>query len=125
MQLLLRIFMYPSSKQVALLIAVMLKRSGKTRARVSEKTVKTLAGRTTLRDAFTTQLRAWIEDFGVMLVRLDRGGFALVTIAALEGAPTVLARDYVRVERQALISGKLQESELLMELGIAGEEGED
>lgn len=48
--------MYPSAKQVALLTAVLLKRADKTRARVSEKTIKTLAGRTILRTAFTTDL---------------------------------------------------------------------
>jgi hypothetical protein len=117
--------MYPSAKQVALLIAVLLKRAAKTRARVSEKTVKALAGRTTLRSAFTTDLRAWLEDFGVLLVQLDRGGFALVTTAALEGAPTVLAKDFVHVERRELMAGTLQENALLAELGIADEEGED
>lgn len=117
--------MYPSAKQVALLAAVMLKRAEKSRARVSEKTIKNLAGRTTLRAAFITDLRAWLEDFGVLLVQLDRGGFALVAITSLEGAPTVLSKNYVLEERRALIAGNLAEDKLLEELGIAGEDVED
>lgn len=117
--------MYPSAKHVALLVAILLKRAEKTRARVSEKTIKNLAGRSTLRTAFTTDLRAWLEDFGVLLVQLDRGGFALVAIASLEGAPTVLSKNYVLEERRALISGEFDENKLLEELGIAGEEVED
>ncbi|GGX23289.1 hypothetical protein [Undibacterium macrobrachii] len=117
--------MYPSSKQVALIIAVLFKRSEKTRARVSEKTIKSLARRTTLRSAFTSDLRCWLEDFGILLVQLDRGGFALVTIAALEGAPTILAKNYVKEERKALASGTLNEDTLFEELGITSEEDED
>lgn len=117
--------MYPSAKQVALLAAVMLKRSEKSRARVSEKTIKHLAGRTTLRSAFTADLRAWLEDFGVLLVQLDRGGFALVAITALEGAPTVLSKNHVLEERKGLMSGNLDENKLLEELGIADEDVED
>ncbi|MES2130430.1 MAG: hypothetical protein V4463_24425 [Pseudomonadota bacterium] len=117
--------MYPSAKQVALLTAVLLKRSDKTRARVSEKTIKNLAGRTTLRTAFVADLRKWLEDFGVLLVQLDRGGFALTSIASLEGAPTILSKNYVLEERRALIAGSLGEDKLLDELGITGEEAED
>lgn len=117
--------MYPPAKQVALVMAVMIKRAEKTRARVSERTVKTLAGRNTLRDAFVFELRQSLEDFGVLLVRLDRGGFALVAISALEGAPTVLAKELVSAERKGLQAGTLDEQALLRELGLSGDYEQD
>ncbi len=53
--------MYPSPRQAALLVALVLKRVEKTRARVSEKTVKLICGRTMLRDAFLYDLRRWAK----------------------------------------------------------------
>lgn len=117
--------MYPSPKQAALLIALVLKRAGKTRARMSEKTVKLICGRSILRDAFLHDLRRWLEDFGVLLVRLERGGFALAAISALEGAPPILAKDYIAKERKAFKSGKFDEQAVLTELGLAEDTEEE
>ena len=117
--------MYPPPKEVALLMAVMLKRAEKTRARVSEKTVKTMAGRSALRDAFVFELRQSLEDYGVLLVRLDRGGFALVAISALEGAPTVVAKEHVSEERRALREGTLDTRAMLEELGLSADAEDD
>lgn len=117
--------MYPSPRQAALLVALVLKRAEKTRARVSEKTVKLICGRTMLRDAFLYDLRRWLEDFGVLLVRLERGGFALVAVSALEGAPPILAKDHIAKERKALNAGKLGEQAVLVELGLADDNEEE
>jgi hypothetical protein len=84
---------YPSIETVALRLAVLLKRTEKTRARVSEKTLRILSGRTTLRDSFVVSIRNVLEDLGVVSVRLDRGGFALIATSALEGAPPALAKN--------------------------------
>lgn len=84
---------YPSIETVALRLAVLLKRTEKTRARVSEKTLRILSGRTTLRDSFVVSIRNALEDFGVVAVRLDRGGFALIATSALEGAPPALVKN--------------------------------
>lgn len=84
---------YPSTETVALRLAVLLKRTEKTRARVSEKTLRILSGRTTLRDSFVVSIRNALEDFGVVAVRLDRGGFALIATSALEGAPSALVKN--------------------------------
>ncbi|WP_186116280.1 hypothetical protein [Burkholderia gladioli] len=86
-------FKYPSIETVALRLAVLLKRTTKTRARVSEKTLRILSGRTTLRDSFVISVRNALEDFGVVSVRLDRGGFALISTSALEGAPPALVKN--------------------------------
>lgn len=83
---------YPTPETVALRLAVLLKRSEKTRARVSEKTLRILAGRSTLRDSLVGSVRDALEDLGVVSVRLERGGYALVASSALEGAPIALAK---------------------------------
>jgi hypothetical protein len=84
---------YPSVETVALRLAVLLKRTEKTRARLSEKTLRILSGRTTLRDSFIVSIRNALEDFGVVSVRLERGGFALIATSALEGAPPALVKN--------------------------------
>jgi len=117
--------MYPSPRQAALLIALVLKRAAKTRARVSEKTVKLICRRVMLRDAFLSELRQWLEDFGVLLVRLERGGFALLAVSALEGAPPILAKDHIAKERKALKAGELDEQAVLVELGLADDSEEE
>jgi hypothetical protein len=116
--------MYPEPRQVALLLAVMITRAGKTRARISEKTIRVISSRTTLRDAFVGNVRVWLEEFGVQMVRLERGGFALIAIEALEGAPVILARNFIGNERRQLLSGDLDEDALYGELGI-GRDSED
>ncbi len=84
---------YPSPETVALRLAVLLKRTEKTRARVSDRTLRILSGRTTLRDAFVISIRSTLEEYGVVAVRLDRGGFALIATSALEGAPPALVKN--------------------------------
>jgi hypothetical protein len=111
--------MYPTATKTALLLAVLLKRSGKTRARVSEKTIKLLSGRVRLRGAFIVDVSAKLEDFGVLAVEADRGGFGLVSIPALEGATAITAK--------ALLPGwrQLSEEDLFFELGVQADEGDD
>ena len=116
--------MYPDPRLVALLLAVMMSRAGKTRARISEKTIRVIASRTILRDAFIGSVRVWLEEFGVQMVRLQRGGFALVSIDALEGAPVILARNFISKERYEMLRGDLDEKALCDELGIS-RDGED
>lgn len=85
--------MYPSDTTVALRLAVLLKRSGKTRGRVSDKTMRLLAGRPKqLRVPLIARIRDRLDDLGISLMGLDRGGFALVASAALEGAPPMTAK---------------------------------
>lgn len=107
---------YPSIETVALRLAVLLKRTDKTRARVSEKTFRILSGRTTLRDSFVVSIRNALEDFGVVSVRLDRGGFALIATSALEGAPPALVKNLMPDFR------KLTDDKLWSELDLPDNE---
>ncbi|WP_124837501.1 hypothetical protein [Burkholderia glumae] len=111
--------MRSSIPRVALLLAVLLKRSGKTRVRVSEKTYRLISDRTVLRDAFLVDVRRELEDLGVLCVRLERGGFALIAISALEGAPSATARNLLPNRRA------LSDDDLWDELGMSGDDQEE
>ena len=117
--------MYPSSESVALLLALLLKRAEKTRARISDKTLRSVSGRVTIRDAFIADVRSWLEEVGVMMVRLERGGYALVAISALEGAPPILGKDHIGTERQELSKGTLKLSAIWEELGFLNDSDEE
>ncbi len=116
---------YRRSETVALLLAVMLHRSGKTRGRVSEKTLKLVARRTNLRGAFETEVGDWLNSYEVWFLPLERGGWALVAKSALEGAPPLTAVNYIRDELKALNDGTFDETDIVDELGFGDVETEE
>ncbi len=95
-----------SAEQTAILVAVLLKRSEQRRARVSDKTIRRLSKRRTLRDAFKERLSAELDDIGIHLVELERGGFGVIPINALDGAPAITARKYLQDEMEKLRKGE-------------------
>jgi hypothetical protein len=110
---------YPSTETVALRLAVMLKRLNKARARVSEKTFRIVSGRKTFREAFIVGVRDAAEDVGVLFVRLDRGGFALIAISSLEGAPPAQVKNLMPDFK------KLSDDALWEELDLPGDETDE
>jgi len=57
-----------------------------------------------------------------MMVPLDRGGFALLALSALEGAPSILARDHVAAEVRSLrLGGDDPRPAIWRELGFEDE----
>jgi hypothetical protein len=97
--------MKTSAEETALMIAVLLKRSEQRRARVSESTIRVLSRRRTLRDAFKERLRAELDDIGIHLVELERGGFGVIPINALDGAPAITAKKFMPDELKRLKKG--------------------
>jgi hypothetical protein len=97
--------MKPNAEQTAVLLASLLHRSEERRARVSERTVRILSRRRTLRDAFKDSLRAELDDVGIHLVQLERGGFGLIPITALDGARAITAKKYLPDELKKLRKG--------------------
>ncbi len=91
-----------STERTALLVGLLLKRSGHRRARISENTIRVLSRRKTLRDAFKDRLRSELDDIGIHLVQLERGGFGIIPINALDGAPAITARKYLADELKKL-----------------------
>jgi hypothetical protein len=84
-----------TTEETAILVALLLKRSGQKRARLSESTIRVLSKRKTLRDAFKERLRSELDDIGIHLVQLERGGFGIIPINALDGAPAITAKKYL------------------------------
>ncbi len=89
----------------ALLVATLLKRSGKRRARISEKTIRLLSKRKTLRDSFKEMLRGALDDLDIHLIQLNIGGFAIIEISALEGADPITAVKFLADELKNLKKG--------------------
>jgi hypothetical protein len=94
-----------STERTAILVATLLKRSGQRRARISENTIRVLSKRKTLRDSFKERLRADLDDIGIHLVELGRGGFGIIPINALDGAPAITAKKYMPDELRKLKKG--------------------
>lgn len=106
------------TETVALLLAVMLHRSGKARGRISDKTLRLVAHRKSLRGAFETELRGWLENYDIWFAPLDRGGWVLVAKSALEGAPSITAANFIRSELALLERESLDPDQLLEEIGF-------
>ncbi|GBR55782.1 hypothetical protein AA18889_0318 [Acetobacter senegalensis DSM 18889] len=74
----------------AVIIALLMKRSGQTRARISAKTIKLAAKRTNLRTAFIKAVSDALSGyFDITLVEINNGGFGLIKSSALEGAKSI------------------------------------
>jgi len=84
-----------TAEETAVLVALLQKRAGRKRARISEKTIRVLSKRRFLRVAFLENLSKELDDLGLRLVELQRGGFGLLSISSLSGAPTILAKQYL------------------------------
>jgi len=97
--------MKPNAEQTAVLVASLLHRSQERRARISERTIRILSRRRTLRDAFKDRLRAELDDLGIHLVQLERGGFGVIPINALDGARSITAKKYMPDELKKLKKG--------------------
>lgn len=83
-----------TAPQTALLLCVMLQRSGHKRARLSKKNIAIVAKRKRLPNAFIVALRDAMEDYGVALLELQCGAFGIIYSETLAGAriiqPTLL-----------------------------------
>ncbi len=78
-----------NAEQTAFLVGELFIRTKKTRARLSGSTIKKLANRTQLRFNFINELKVHLEINGIVLCELARGGYGLLAMHALEGAPTL------------------------------------
>lgn len=87
--------MYRTSKETALLLALILKRSEQTRARLSTKTIKFISRRINLRGAFVVALADALVEYGWNMSELDTGGFGVIQTKSLEAAKAVTARRYL------------------------------
>ena len=87
-------------ERVAYLLALMLKRSNKTKGRISEKTLRIISGRQRLRGAFHINLYENLANLGLEIVELDRGGYAIYHRSILEGVPVLTAKNLIPLEER-------------------------
>jgi hypothetical protein len=99
-----------SARDTALLLAVILKRSDQTRARVSAKTLKLLGRRQNLRSAFVVDVIAALADFDWILFELASGGYGAMQSKALEAAKAVTAVKFLEPDERT----SLRESDELI-----------
>jgi hypothetical protein len=119
--------MKTTAEETAVLVAALLRRSEQRRARISESTIRVLSRRRTLRDAFKESLRAELDDIGIHLVQLERGGFGVILIKALDGAPAITAKKYLSDEMKKLKKGADEAffGKLRDEINEDGDEGDE
>lgn len=94
--------------QTALLIAIILNRTGQNRARISAKTIRLLSRRSLLRSTFILELIATLADrHEWIMFELAIGGYGAVHAKALEAAKPVTAKRWLTdEERKDLRLGK-------------------
>jgi hypothetical protein len=86
------------AEEAALLLAVIFKRSGVARARVSDKTLKLLGYRQKLRISFADRINAHLSDLGMVFIELETGGYGLMPSKALEAAKVITAKKWMNEE---------------------------
>lgn len=114
-----------TTTESALLIALLFKRSGKTRARVSIKTVRKLSQRKYLRVAFIDNLIDELDDLGFIFIELSRGGFGLIPASSLDGAPAITVKKFLKDDLKRLRKEEINFTDIEDELGLTLETDED
>jgi hypothetical protein len=119
--------MQRTAAQTAILLALLFKRANAKRARISERTIRVVSRRRSLRVAFLDRLRGELDDLGLHIIELERGGFGLIPIGALDGAASILAKNYIITELRRLRAEKnpSQQEKLFAEFRAEAEVVED
>jgi hypothetical protein len=114
-------------RETALLVALLLKRSEKTRGRISTATIRRLSKRKHIRQPFIELFDKYLGDLGVALIDIERGGFAIVASSALNGAPPLTARRYLLNDLRRIRQGEIDFDRIQAELedDIDGEADND
>ena len=111
--------------QAALLITLLFKRSEKNRARISDTTVRKLAQRERLRSAFIDTLTDELDGLGIVLIELERGGFGLIHVSTLNGAPSITAKKYLKDDLKRIRRKESDFDDIMDEIGWYEDPGED
>lgn len=103
--------------ETALLIALLFKRSGKTRAKISGLTIKKLSNRVQLRYAFVESLKDALDDWGLALIEIE-SGYSLIPWTVLNGAPAITAKKNLADVLKALKEGSTDFNKIQQELDV-------
>ncbi len=116
--------------QVAALVARMMQKSGQTRARISDKGMRVLAGRSRLEASVREQIRLDALDYGYLIHRLDGtggvSGNVVIALSALASAKPIKRSDaFTDDEWQSIKNGTFDFDSLNDTLLGEDEDGED
>lgn len=107
-----------SYEHIAYLLMLMLKASGKSRFRLSRRSLQIISGRDVIKAALVRNIGEWMDGVALLLP-LTRGGYVLVSQESLEGVAPLKIRDVVPDWRNLTID------ELRAQLDPPVEEEED
>lgn len=111
------------SDETAVILATMMHRAEMTRARVSDKTIRLVSGRTRVEGSFRVRLNEDMAELGFVIVPLESGGQAVVKISALEAAKTLTASKVLsELELKDLKRGTLDVGRLRSQLDEGNDE---
>lgn len=112
-------------EEVALILAIILFRSGQKRARISTKTIRFVSGRRYLRDAFMNLVIEALAQHDLGLVELETGGYGLFQTKGLTASRNLTAVRYLSEDELDVLrhGGEIDVEELEEEL--QGEEQEE
>ena len=114
-----------TAEETAILVALLQKRARVKRARISEKTIRVLSKRRTLRTVFLDRLSKELDELGIHMVEIDRGGFGIIPIRALDGAPAILAKTFLSDDLKKLKRSEQVFAKFRAELEQDVEEGQE
>ena len=97
---------------------LMLKQSGKSRFRLSRKSLQLISGRDVIKSALIRNIAEWMEEVAVILP-LNRGGYVVISQESLEGVAPLKIGETVPDWR------KLDISELRSQLDPAVEDDDE
>ncbi len=110
-------------RDTAVLLAVMMRRSGRTCARVSEETMKLISMRERLNAVFVTNLTHELAERGWSLSEIGTADFGLVRTETLEAARAVTVKKwFTEDERRAMQHGDENWGQLYEEAEIFPDE---
>ena len=78
-----------TAREAAILLAVLFKRSGQKRGRLSERTIKLAGDRLRLKGAYFEAVQEHLAQFSLILIDLPNGGFGLWPLSTFTGAPAI------------------------------------
>jgi len=110
--------------QTAILLAILLSRSKKTRIKFSKRTLEILSKRERIHPIFVNRVRDELDDLDVIMLETNRGGYALISRQALDGAHSMTSKHLLN-DLRALRKGATNFEILLEELGGLGIDEED
>jgi hypothetical protein len=111
-----------SVEETAVILAVILKRSGLDEARMSDQTIRLVSGRKRLEGSFRQNLKDELAEYGLEIIRFDNGDQALIRVSALEATNAVTATDTLKPEELETIRAgdPVDLKRMLNELGDDG-----